>query len=104
MRFISDHSPAVRFWYDKRENVPALCGVSCRVHATPVSPSASERVFSALKLVVTDSGSRMRSENVQNVIVSLSLYSQLDYVWTFGVATSVTGHIENGPRRYISIE
>ncbi len=60
-------------WYSQRRQHPAMYGVASCVLATPVSSSASERVFSALKLIVSDTFSRFWNSTIEDIIVIRSL-------------------------------
>ena len=74
MNFLSDDSSVVKFWYDKKAQFPDLYAVLMRVFVTPVSSSASEQVFSALKLMVTEKRSRLTPSIVDDMVVLRALH------------------------------
>ncbi len=53
-QFLKNEFPVFKFWYNRRRQHTTLFAVASRVLATPVSSSASIRVFSTVKLLVTD--------------------------------------------------
>ena len=74
--FIDDDFSVIKFWNDRKRHHPAMFAVACRVMATPVSSSASERVFSVLKQLVSDNRSRLLSETIEDIVVIRSLYEK----------------------------
>ena len=73
-KFIEDDFAVVRFWYDRKKEFPHLFAISVRLYATPVSSASSERVFSALKLLVDEKRSNLRSSLIDDMIVIRSLH------------------------------
>ncbi len=71
--FLLDDFSVMKFWYNRKRRHPAIYGVALRVLTTPVSSSASERVFSALKLIVSDTRSHLSNDTLEYVIVIRSL-------------------------------
>ncbi len=75
-----DHFPETRaalmmhLWYNRKFQFPNLHAVAARIFATPVSSAASERGFSALKLLVDEQRSRLGTSIVEDMIVVRSLY------------------------------
>ena len=74
-KFIQDDFSVMRFWYDRRAQYLFLYAVAARIYATPVSSSSSERLFSALKLLVEEKRSRLSNYVVDDMILVSSLYA-----------------------------
>ena len=74
MNFLSDDFSVVKFWFDRKAQFPDLYEVPMRVLATPVSSSASERVFSALKLLVTEKRSRLTPSIIDDMVTVRALH------------------------------
>ena len=73
--FIEDDFSALKFWYDQKNQFPNLYAVAACIYSTPVSSSASERVFSTLKLFVDDERSGLSTSLVDDMIVVRSLHN-----------------------------
>ena len=63
-KFIKDDYAEMNFWYGLKTELPTLFAVAARTSATPVSSAASQRVLSALKLVVHDESSRLTNKTI----------------------------------------
>ncbi len=55
----------MHFWYNRKSQFPNLYAVAARIFATPVSSAASERVFSALKILVDEQQSSLGTSLVR---------------------------------------
>ena len=73
-KLIEKDYAVMKFWNDRKTALPTLFAVAARIFAKPVSSAASERVFSALKLVVHDKSSRLTNKTIEDIIVIRSLY------------------------------
>ncbi len=71
--FLQDDVSVTKFWYNRKKQHPAMYGVASRVFATPVSSSASERAFSAPKLIVSETCSRLSNNTLEGIIAIRSL-------------------------------
>ena len=72
-RFLNDDYSELKFWFSRKRQHPALYTCAERVLATLVSSSPSERVFCAVKLLVTENRSRLSSNILEYIIVTRSL-------------------------------
>ena len=72
--FLEDDFSVMNFWYNRKTQFPQLFATATRVYATPVSSSASERVFSSLKLLVNDKRSRLNTLMLYAMIAVRSLH------------------------------
>ena len=70
---ISGSFSVMNFWFECKKMFPMLYKVSLRVFAPPVSSSSSERVFSALKNLVSAERCRLCTWSIQDIIVARSL-------------------------------
>ncbi len=76
-KILEDELSVMKFWHDRKRHHRAFCSITARVLATPVSYTASERVFSALKLFVTDHRSRLSSQILEDIVLIWSVSEQL---------------------------
>ncbi len=66
---LGDNFTIMEFWYNRKAQFPNLYAIATRIYATPVSSAASDRVFSALKLLFDDKRSRLGTSLVDDMIV-----------------------------------
>ena len=67
---VSCRMTCCKIWYNRKKQHPTLYGDALRVLENTVSPSACERVLSAIKIIVTDTCSRLPNENFEDMIVT----------------------------------
>ena len=72
--FIEDNFSALKRWYDKKNQFPNLYAVAARIYSTPVSSSASKRIFSTLEPFVDDKRSGLSTSLIDDMIVIRSLH------------------------------
>ena len=75
-RFLNDDYSVLKFWFNRKRQHSVLYAVAARVLATPFSSSASERVFSVVKSLVTENQSRPTSNILEDIIAIRSLTEQ----------------------------
>ena len=68
-RFLNDDYSVLRFLFNRKRQHPALYAVAARVLATLASSLGSERVFSNVKLLVTENRSRISRNILEDIIV-----------------------------------
>ncbi len=76
--FLSSPFSVVSFWYSRRRSFPQLYKIAMRIYATPSSSSTKERVFSAVKKVITPERSCLTPEVLSQIIVARSLLAYID--------------------------
>ena len=64
----------MRYWHELKTQFPLLFIIAARVFATPVSSASSERVFSALKLLVSEKRSCLARSLIDNIIALRSIH------------------------------
>ncbi len=69
MMFPQDDFSVMKFGYNRKRKHPAMYGIAMHLLATPVSSSANEKAFSARKLVVSDTCSRLSNDTVEDIIM-----------------------------------
>ena len=74
IKFLEDDFEVMRYWHERKAQFPLLFTLAARVFATPVSSASSERVFSALKLLVSEKRSFLTSSLIDDVIALRSLH------------------------------
>ena len=72
-----DDFSIMHFWYNRKSQFSNLYAVAARIFAKPVSYAASERVFSALKLLADEQRSRLGTSLVEDMLVVRSLYKMI---------------------------
>ena len=71
-KFIEDDYAVMNFCYNRKNTLPTLfAGAPC-IFSMLVSSAASERVSSALKLIVHDKSFRLTNRNIEDIIVTRS--------------------------------
>jgi len=74
--FLNNEFSVVLFWHKQQSKFPVFSTVARRIFAILVSSCATERVFSALKRVVTHDRSRLRYDILEDIIVMQSALSE----------------------------
>ena len=74
-KFLNDDCAVLRFWHERKNQLPNVFYVALRIHAIPVSSAASERVFSALQLLVNEKRSTLSTSLIDDMIAIRSLHN-----------------------------
>ena len=74
-KVLNDDYAVLRFWHERKNQFPNIFSVALRIYAIPVSSAESERVFSALQLVVNEKRSTLSSSLIDDIMVIRSLHN-----------------------------
>ena len=64
----------VHFWYNMKPQLHNIHAIAARIFATPISSTANERTFSALKLLVSEQPPHSGTSIVENMILVFFSY------------------------------